>query len=177
MPKRRAAERGVKSLISPLEKNMKIRVMMICSLLTLPSFQIDTNSRGWRGIVPLHSTRADVERLLGTGINECKCDYYLKDVNVFFLYSRGDCKSGHGAWDVPPDTVTRITVYAHPSPKLTDLNLDGSKFKKRHDGHIAAIVSYVNEDGLLIEVNEDTSDVMGFYYYPAREDKDLRCTK
>jgi len=158
---------------------MKIAVMMLCSLLTLPSFQVDPNSRGWRGIMPLHSTRADVERLLGPGINECKCGYYLKDVNVFFLYSRGDCKSGEGPWDVPADTVTRITVYAHhPSLKLTDLNLDGSKFEKRHNGHIEAIVSYVNEeDGLIIEVNEDIGSVMGFYYYPARVDKNLRCTK
>jgi hypothetical protein len=158
---------------------MKIAFMILGGLLTLPSFQVDTNSRGWRGIVPLHSTRADVERLLGPGINECKCDYYSKNVNVFFLYSRGDCKSGQGAWDVPPDTVTRITVYAHhPSLKLTDLNLDGTRFKKRHDGHIEQIVSYVNEeDGLLIEVNEDIGIVMGFCYYPVREDKDLRCTK
>ena len=129
--------------------------------------------------MPLHSTRADVERLLGPGTKECRCDYYLKDMNVFFLYSRGDCKSGKGAWDVPTDTVTRITVYAHhPFLKLTDLNLDAAKFTKRHDGHIAQIVSYVNEeDGLIIEINEDLGDVMGFYYYPIREDQHLRCTK
>ena len=60
----------------------------------------------------------------------------------------------------------------------TDLNLDRSKFEKRRDGHIEAIVSYVNEeDGLLIEVNEEIGAVMGFYYYPTKEDKDLRCMK
>ena len=158
---------------------MKIALMIVGGLLTLPSFQIDTNSRGWRGIVPLHSTRAEVERLLGPGTDACKCAYYSKDVNVFFLYSIGDCNSVRGAWDVPPDTVIRITVYAHhPSLKLTDLNLDGSKFEKRHIGHIAAIVTYINEEtGLLIEVNEDIDAVGGFYYYPAKEDEHLRCTR
>jgi hypothetical protein len=157
---------------------MKLAFIVICGLL-VPSFlQIDTNSRGWRGIVPFHSTRADVERLLGLGINECKCSYYMKDENVFFHYSSGDCKSGRGVWNVPADTVIGITVHAHPSRLLSDLKLDGSKFEKRQDGHIKALVQYVNdEDGLLIEVDEDIGAVMGFYYRAASKDKHLRCPK
>jgi len=37
---------------------------------------------GWRGILPLHSTRADVERLLGVGGNTSTCSYRLDAVNV-----------------------------------------------------------------------------------------------
>ena len=160
---------------------MKICVIIIFGLLPLPGFQVDTksidpHSIGWQGIVPLHSTRADVQRLLGAGTGESGSSYYMKNVNVFFLYSRGDCKSGRGAWNVQPDTVTRITVYPKPAPMLRDLNLDRNKFEKKPGGHIAAIVWYVNdEDGLVIEVDEDIGQVMGFYYWPQRKDNHLRC--
>lgn len=132
---------------------------------------------GWRGIVPLHSKRADVERLLGPETNWCKCGYYLDDVNLTFVYSSGNCKSGgSGGWDVPPDTVLRIIVYPKPHPQLSDLHIDMSRFSKRHDGHLESIVSYVNdEEGLIIEVDEDTDSVNGFYYVPAKKDKLLRC--
>lgn len=126
---------------------------------------------GWRGIVPLHSNRADVERLLGPMTDSCKCGYYLDDINVFFKYSPGDCKSGRGAWDVPPDTVVGISVYPKPRPRLSDLNIDQNKCEKRHDGHIESIVSYVNdEQGLIIEVDDERNVVMGFYYFPAAKE-------
>lgn len=149
-------------------------------LLTLNlTFSLAEHSmvEGWRGIVPLHSTRADVERLLGLGTNECKCGYYLDDLNVFFVYSSTNCEtSGSGAWDVPLDTVLGITVYPKLKPRFSDLRIDKTKFIERHDGHIENIVSYFNEDeGLIIEVNRELDMVMGFYYVPAAKDQHLRC--
>ena len=130
---------------------------------------------GWRGIVPLHSTRADVERLLGTGTDSCKCAYYLEDVNAFFYYSSGNCKSRvSGGWDVPTDTVVRIVVYPKRKLSLADLNIDQSKFEKKRE--VESIVSCWNqEEGLYIEVSAYTDLVMGFYYGPAARDKYLRC--
>ena len=152
----------------------------IAVLLTLNLFFCLTRPptlEGWRGIVPLHSTRADVEALLGPGTNECKCGYYLDDANVFFVYSSSNCKtSASAAWNVPIDTVVRITVYPKPSAKFSDLRIDKTKFSERHDGHIDDIVSYVNnDDGLIIEVNAERDIVMGYYYVPAAKDKHLRC--
>lgn len=132
---------------------------------------------GWRGIVPLHSTRADVERLLGPGTNECKCAYYLDDMNVLFVYSSFDCKTG-GVWDVPLDTVLRINVYLKPSPKFSDLNIDKTKFTEKHVGHLEDIVSYVSDgEGLIIEVNRESDMVLGFYYVPAAKDQHFACAK
>ncbi len=133
--------------------------------------------QGWRGIVPLHSTRTDVERLLGPGTNECKCGYYLNDANVFFIYSSFTCRDG-AVWEVPPDTVLRITVYPKTHPKFSDLKIDKTKFTERQDGHIENIVTYVNDDeGIVIEVNREMDMVMGFYYEPAARDQLLRCNK
>lgn len=148
-------------------------ILLISSMFSVPD---SSNVEGWRGIVPLHSTRSDVERLLGPMTHPCECGYYLDDVNVFFKYSPGDCKSGRGKWNVPRDTVLGIIVYPKTQPQLSDLKLDMSKFSKEYDGHVESIVSYVNdEEGLTIEVDEDTRSVNGYYYGPAKKDKLLRC--
>lgn len=87
-----------------------------------------TKPKGWRGIIPLHSTKADVERLFDSSANhECvrsTCIYYLRDANVQFNYSLGDCKSDRGVWDVPADTVLWITVNPKPRPPLSALGID-----------------------------------------------------
>lgn len=154
----------------------------IAILLLLSSgFSMDESSKakGWRGIVPLHSTRADVERLLGLPANkrdcvQSLCSYYLDDANVRFNYSPGDCKSGRGRWNVPPDTVVWITVYRKPYPRLSDLKIDESKFKKSQKGHLLDEIFYEDEEeGLTLMVYEGM--VQTFLYGPARKDQHLRC--
>src|SRR5215467_6144696 len=129
---------------------------------------------GWRGIVPLHSTRADVERLMGgPGENWCKCSYYRDDFNAFFSYSTGDCEGeSSGGWDVPADTVLNITVHQKPQPKLSDLGLDQSRFKKSQS--IGDLMSYVDEgQGLGLEVYQGS--VQGFHYFPTPADEKMHC--
>jgi len=137
--------------------------------------------KGWRGIQPLHSTRADVEKLLGSPVdkNDCVhnvCRYYLPDLNVQFYYSRGDCKSGRGVWDAPPDTVEQITINPKPGAHWSNLAIDKAKFKVGPGGHIEGIVSYANEeDGFMITVDKVRDEVIRFYYFPPAKDKGLPC--
>src|SRR5262245_49809414 len=128
---------------------------------------------GWRGIVPLHSTRADVERLLGHGADKSMGSYYRDAFNAFFIYSTGDCKGeSTGGWDVPAGTVLSITVYQKPQPKLSDLGLDENRFKKTQS--IGDEMNYIDEEqGLSLEVYQGT--VQGFYYFPTRADEKMRC--
>jgi hypothetical protein len=155
---------------------MRSTLSIILIVLTQPSFQIDTTLRGWRGIVPLHSTRTDVERLLGAGINkDFVSRYYLKNENVLFHYSTGDCKSGKGAWDVPIDTVIWITISPKPNPQLSDLKIDEEMFQKSQRGHIRDEEYYENEEGLQLTVYEGR--VHTFLYGPAAKEKSLRCSK
>jgi hypothetical protein len=131
-------------------------------------------TEGWRNIVPLHSTRADVERLLGTSTTQCGCSYYLDDMNIFFKYSPGDCKSGRGVWDVPAETVVWITVIPKERPKLSDLKIDENRFKKKQTGHIKEEFDYCDEEnGLTITVYEGV--VQEFIYGPTAKDQHLRC--
>ena len=97
-------------------------LLVLNSALQVPDL---SQAKGWRGIVPLHSTRTDVQRLLNATSNpECVplfCTYYLADMNVQFDYSLGDCKLG--GWDVPLDTVVGITVHLKSRPQLADLGI------------------------------------------------------
>ena len=137
--------------------------------------------KGWRDLVPLHSTRKDVERLLGPprSQQDCVdnlCTYFLSDMNVLVHYSKGDCASGRGAWDAPVDTVIYITVYPKPGTRWSTFAIDKSKFTRTETGHIRQILSYINDDeGVIIRVNEEIDEISGFYYVPSVKDKHLRC--
>ena len=138
-------------------------------------------AKGWRDIEALHSTRQDVERLLGAprSQQDCTdnlCTYSLPDMNVLVHYSKGDCASGRGAWDVPVDTVLYVTVYPKPSPRWSSLRIDKAKLMRREVGHIKQVVSFINEsEGFFVEVDEGIDEVLGFYYVPSAKDKHLRC--
>lgn len=132
-------------------------------------------ARGWRGIVPLHSTRKDVEQLLGHGKGLCHCEYSLGDGNVSIQYSGEPCTEvRERGWRVPRDTVINISFYPKVNPRFSELPIDKSKYVKRADPEIEGVFSYFNEsDGILIEVDGDT--VSGFYYTPPKRDDNLRC--
>jgi hypothetical protein len=145
----------------------------VCALLTLTCV---SDAKEWRGIVPLHSTRADVERLLGKASDNCHCTYQTKEATVFVVYSEGDCKRGlSGGWDIRPDTVIRLTVTPKASPKLSELQIDLSKYEKREDPELVGNTIYVNEEEGMSFYVDVSGVVADFYYGPTAKDKYLRC--
>jgi hypothetical protein len=155
--------------------NSTITVLLI--VVSMLSTTSSSTPKGWRGIVPLHSNRRDVEHLLGRGTGTCQCEYYLNDMNVFFKYSPGDCKSGRGGWDVSAGTVVWITVYPKPKPKLSELAIDMTKFKKRQGTLIQEFLYDDEEEGLTLDAYEDKVQafVQAFIYGPTAADKHVRC--
>lgn len=144
----------------------------LCIMVAVTSFQ-DTS--GWRGIVPLHSTRADVERLLGQSTERCRCVYRTDDEVIRVEYAVRDCKSEPSGWKVARDTVVSFRLTPKKWQRFFDLGLDEKEFTKsvefdnptRH---------YTNKDkGVRYTVTE-----MGMVYYvtytPATKDSHLRCT-
>ena len=152
---------------------MRVVSAISLALLLLTPSSSSTDTKGWRGIVPLRSTRADVEALLGEGTNECKCSYYREDMNIFFVYSSGNCESGgSGGWNIAPDTVIRFTIYPKPNPKMSDLSINESEFEKRED--IGDLLLYVNaKEGFSLDVQRGL--VTSLNYGPAEGDEYLRC--
>lgn len=155
---------------------MRIAITFLCTLAALSS-ALFPQGKGWRGLVPLHSTRADVEKLLGPASNECRCSYYSDEVNVFVVYAEGTCdKGGSGGWNVPPGTVISFSVYPKVKPTLNDLKVDISRYKQVEDAEVEGITYFSNEkDGRSLEVYKGV--VISFRYEPTLKDRDLRCPR
>ena len=139
------------------------------SVLALPQ------TKGWRGIVPLHSSREDVERLLGAPLKSGNSFYETKDESISILYSGTSCEETvEGAWNVPPGTVLRVRVSQKTETYLKDVGLDESKYKKIEHPHISGMFTYADEEqGVSILVRYE--QLLETQYGPAAADKQLRC--
>jgi len=132
-------------------------------------------SKGWHGIVPLHSTCEDVKRALG-GEN-CTCPisrYTLPDFRVMVEFENETCESEPRAWRVPKGTVTAITISPRNEMRPSEFNLDLSKYKKREDGEIVGLDHYDSEGG-GVTVDLYQGFVQNLFLYPRKSDETMRC--
>src|SRR6266540_3186553 len=103
------------------------------------------DARGWKGIVPLHSGRADVERLLGAPTGECKCFYDTGSETIRVAYSKASCVGYPSGWNVLVDKVLALHVRSNKPVKFTDLQLIESKFYKAADDILTTYYSSRSE--------------------------------
>lgn len=148
----------------------------------------EPQTRGWRRIVPMRSTRAEVLRRLGKPRrgNATYSSYEFEgEEDARIDYSDGKRCSAGGEWRVRRGTVLRVIVRPRrvPALHLTDLNLDMGKFKKEEgSGDVQARTRYTDEAaGVTYEVFEhgsgpESGQVMSIEYGPTARDKRLRCT-
>ena len=130
-------------------------------------------SEGWRGIVPLHSTRADVERLLGPSEDKCKCFYKTENEKIFIEYAQSPCKGFLNGWNVPADTVLMLTVRSNTDVRFSDLSLDLTKYVQT-TGTDTPQVYYTNNDaGIRYQVSKGI--VRSVAFIPKLADYSLRC--
>jgi hypothetical protein len=131
------------------------------------------HSQGWHGIVPLHSSCEDVQRVLG--ITKCENKTYdLKDATVSIAFSDGSCLS---QWKVPAGTVLSLDIHPKPAVRFVDLHLDERKYKRIVDQSDPNIVYYKNyHDGLSIVVLANGM-VAYLSYGPSAKDDSLRCSR
>lgn len=137
-------------------------------------------AKAWRGIEPLRSTRADVDRLFGSRIVRCggaACIYELAEETVFILYATdADCSNdaATGAWRVPVDTVIEIGIHFKQDKPLSELPFDLAKFEKIEDKHLPGWIFYVDlEEGVRVEGGLKTAS--GVTYFQKAKDNHLRC--
>ena len=153
-----------------------MRNLFICFVFGLLTFSAVTPQPpgGWKGLVPLHSTRVDVERILGRSIDSCNCLYKTKTESVHVEYADGACKGFPPGWNVPTGTVLVITVRSIQQPKVSDLNINLSRYMRFNDD--AGTTYYARrEDGIKFEVSQDDT-VTAVSYIPSASDTNLRCT-
>jgi len=141
----------------------------------------------WRGLLPLHSNRRNVEQVLGrAGSSSGGVDVHTTDnERVTVRYSEGVCGDTNVQWDVRPGTVLEVTVTPLLGFLLDKLDLDFSLFKRQSLGRLPEIpqppdlVNYVNSrDGITIrskQVSGKGEEVASITYGPSSQDNKLRC--
>ena len=105
-------------------KLLKVFILIVLGLL----MNIPAQAKEWRGIIPLHSTRADVERILGSPWRQPSSEYslYLIDhasIQITFA-GPSDSDAGRCTNAVSPGTVLSIFILPQTDVSLTDLQID-----------------------------------------------------
>lgn len=150
-----------------------MRQLIICCLLVL-TFGISASAKSWRGIVPLRSTRADVEKILGKPAGSDHV-YKVGAGTVDVTYSQERCEHnvspGWGNWNVSRDTVLTMSFDADfPIKNLKIRNLE--KYKLHSDDPLTTFYR-LPEEGIQYSVRN--AKVVRITYGPTEKDKSLRC--
>ena len=139
-------------------------------------------AKEWCSIVPLHSTRADLEREIKAKPNRCNgnaCIYDLPDKTIFALYAaEATCRNDDvtTSWNVPAGTVVQLTINFKTAQPFSALNIDVTKCDRTVDKELQNLF-YLSDylQGVRMEASGDT--VRSITYYAAAKDDHLRCRK
>ena len=150
-------------------------ITLICITLIITGI---SHAKEWRGIRPLHSTRADVERMLGAGRGECNCLYETNTERVRIDYARGPCEGSwlwgrQRGWNVLADTVLRITIGLRDERPFSDLQLDLTRFTREADDTLTTY--YASRDEGIEYIVSSDGLVSAITYAPSTRDMHLRC--
>ena len=155
---------------------MKIIILILWFAVTTDSSQI---FKAWKGIAPLHSSREEVERVLGSPTGSCTdvCHYQTRTESVFVRYSAERCTQAEAnPLDVPPNTVISVTVYSEVKPRLRDLKLNMKKFTKNKNPELRGYATYTNsENGVSYEVSDQQLVLSVEWFGSAKDIQTLRC--
>lgn len=151
---------------------MKTIILILTFLCA--TFQADGSiPEVWKGITPLHSTRQDVERLLGPSPERCRCIYRTKDETVFVDYSDGPCQGNLHGWNVPSDTVLMVTVQPNSRQPFSDLRVDLGRYLKSY-GDTYEVYYTDKSAGIRYQV-DDLGIIRSVSYIPDSKSYTLLC--
>jgi hypothetical protein len=133
---------------------MKISFKIFASIILVLALNLIVHAKEWRGIVPLHSNRGDVERILGlpsrpSGGNFST--YFLDEGLVQIIYAgKGYPSSKDCPKAIPQDTV--LVIYVSPKPE-NNLQPDVSGFREFNPSSpedMGLKAYYGEKDGVII---------------------------
>lgn len=155
----------------------------ICLLLGVVTI---SKAKGWRDIVPLHSTREDVVKLLGEPpappadgtrfytLNKGRSIYYIDGGEIYIVFSGGVREYHECAKQLPEDTVLLIKFSPKHKFSLADLQVDENRLKKFDPSSPPNIgfEGYLEDkEGLVIRAFKGAVDEVN--YIAAFEDRHL----
>jgi hypothetical protein len=163
--------------------NLKVIARLVSCVCVMLSAAPLSPAKEWRGIVPLHATRANVERRFGkprAGSNM----YEFKTERAYVVYSDGSgcAKESESEWNVPRDTVLSIIVTPKVTMRFSALNIDLKRYKKDKDPEVPTHVYYKDKEaGRTYEVFEgggkDDGLILHIEYGPSAKDSRRRCNR
>ncbi len=98
------------------------------------------------GVVPLHSTRKDVERLYGVSTDSCRCNFAASQGAIHVEFASAPCVGPTYGWNVPKDTVLKVTFTPKTPLRYPEMAADVNGFVKRNSPGDAATTYYTNVD-------------------------------
>lgn len=140
---------------------------VIVVLLLLLFLTAELQAKEWRGIIPLRSTRVDVERLLGQPGEHGR--YQFEDERAYINYADGQCdRTDRCECLVPEGTVIEIRVVLEDIVKFSEVGLDLTSYERTDNG---AFVTYANdEEGIIYTVSKELDEVHSISYIPSARD-------
>ena len=153
--------------------NIRTAAVLCVCILLLVADNAAQQERGWRGLVPLFSTRSDVERLLGHGSSQCNCIYHTETEIVQVDYATAPCDGVLKGWNVPPGTVLRLSISPKEKQMFAELGIRESEFVKIYDDTLTSY--YGNRSRGIRYVVSPSGEIRKISYIPSAVDTRLRC--
>jgi len=148
-------------------------IIVFCLSVFLPP---KTDAKAWRGIVPLRSTRADVVKALGDGM-DAKAPglrYRIDNEDVFLIYSGSNSYLPDCVRQLPSESILAIEVTPNVKLSFDSLGLDAKTFRKvepTKEAPLRSLGLIDDEQGLVISVNGSVEKLV---YVPSKIDR-ARC--
>jgi hypothetical protein len=152
--------------------NTKKTICLFLACLTTLVWAVPSAAKAWRGIQPLVSTRADVQRLLGTPQQSTRYAFFYslpKEIAVVRFQS-GPCDQFGLGWNVPAYTVVGMGVIPK-TKRLKKEFFNGSNYKLYKEN--AGFLYYADENGMSVETFK--GDITSLDYAPTDRDEVRRC--
>ena len=149
---------------------MKCHMNLLITIIV--AYLVQSESSGWRGIEPLQSTRAQVERQFGAFDQKCQC-YKTENEFVRVNYATGPCTGELPGWNVPRGTVLSLTVLPERVASFSEWEPNNEDFVKTTD-HAFATYYGNGRRGIRYSVSQ-SGIVTQISFMPSIKDNHRRC--
>jgi hypothetical protein len=154
---------------------MKLRFGLAMCLLVVSPTETPSFAQGYKGVEPIRSTRADVERLLGAPDAMCQC-YIFKGERVRITYSEGpEVTWGPGRWDVPKGTVLEVEIDYSRGLRLKSLPIDVEQLDELRGSCVDLVLAY-SDEGKGVTYGIEAGRVNSITYGPTAAQRRQYCS-
>jgi len=132
------------------------------------------SAKPWLGVTPLHSTRSDVEKLLGPPNQEDE-GYVFENERALIIYSSQRCQEDMpGGWNVPQNTVVEIQVTPVKDLSVADLPVKWQSLEPIY-AVSSSRIDYLDDKGGTRYTTQDGFVRTITYLASAQDEKEFAC--